>query len=590
MIRLAARPTSLTWKLLAIRYKLSKVMDFEVGEEIGRGGMGSVYRAKQLDLDRELAVKFIHASLVEDEDAVNRFLREANLIAKLDHPNIVRIYSRGKDESGRPYILMELLSGESLQQRLVRGKLPDPVAVNITKQILSGLAAAHAKDIIHRDLKPANIFLTTTGVVKILDFGIAKALGSSQMTGVGLKVGTPEYMSPEQASGITADKRSDLYSVGITLYEMVTGNVPFEADTPLGVLYKHVHEEVPVIPADRSPQLRRLIASLLEKNPDARPQSAQAALLILSTTQAEKAKAKTEPESKKRGLQKKQKKARSGGQETSVFSTTTPVVASRPSPRFSKARKVLFPIAIVAIVAIAGFVAYTFVVPTYAMVFDKITDTIGVANLSLRVQVGQKFHVRRERSLEIGGYNFKTVDDGTYEVKAVRPESFEVDWRTKLDKSQVVAGSFVKNLNNPKESTCSWPNKFADKKIGWALSPLTLTYTKMTKGDSGQTTFGNWKMLAIQNVGGRRVGEITFSNMPKTNVLLEQPYVSAISSRIKSMKGDSDWTFPVSAWKTTQILDQIDVTNGIPVSVTITQERSAGMSLKTLITMTPIPK
>ena len=302
---------------------------------------------------------------------------------------------------------------------------------------------------------------------------------------------------------------------------MVTGNVPFEADTPLGVLYKHVHEEVPVIPADRSPQLRRLIASLLEKNPDARPQSAQAALLILSTTQAEKAKAKTEPESKKRGLQKKQKKARSGGQETSVFSTTTPVVASRPSPRFSKARKVLFPIAIVAIVAIAGFVAYTFVVPTYAMVFDKITDTIGVANLSLRVQVGQKFHVRRERSLEIGGYNFKTVDDGTYEVKAVRPESFEVDWRTKLDKSQVVAGSFVKNLNNPKESTCSWPNKFADKKIGWALSPLTLTYTKMTKGDSGQTTFGNWKMLAIQNVGGRRVGEITFSNMPKTNVLLE---------------------------------------------------------------------
>jgi serine/threonine protein kinase len=564
-------------------------MDFVVGEEIGRGGMGSVFRAKQLDLDRDLAVKFIHASLVEDEDAVNRFLREANLTAKLDHPNIVRIYSRGKDESGRPYILMELLSGESLQQRLFRGKLPDAVAINITKQILSGLAAAHAKDIIHRDLKPANIFLTATGVVKILDFGIAKALGSSQMTGVGLKVGTPEYMSPEQASGITADKRSDLYSVGITLYEMVMGNVPFEADTPLGVLYKHVHDEVPPIPLDRPPQLRRLISSLLEKDPDARPQTAQAALLIMSTTPSGKSNSKAEPETKK-SLMRRRKKGKPGSQETSIFSSTTQVVTGRPVRSLSKARKAFFTFIVVALISCAGVAAYLYVVPTYAMVFDKITDTLGVANLSLRVQVGQRFHVKRERTLELGGFNFKTLDEGTYTVKATRPEAFEVDWATSLEKSQIVSGNFVKSLGGAKESTCSWPNKFADKKIGWALSPLTLTYTKMTKGDSGQTSFGNWKMNAIQNVDGRRVGVITFANMPKTSVLLEAPYVNVITDRIRNKKGESDWAFPVSAWKTTLISDQIDVTNGIPLSVRIEQVRSSGISLKTLITMTPVAK
>lgn len=568
-------------------------MDFVVGEQIGRGGMGTVHRAKQTDLDRDLAVKFIHANLVEDEDALNRFLREANLTAKLDHPNIVRIYSRGQDESGRPYILMELLTGESLQQRLARGTLPDTIAINIAKQILSGLAAAHAKDIIHRDLKPANIFLTANGLVKILDFGIAKALGSSQMTGVGLKIGTPEYMSPEQASGVTADKRSDLYSVGITLFEMVTGNVPFEADTPVGVMYKHVHEKVPQIPLDRSPQLRRLISSLLEKNPDDRPQTPQAAMLILSTTPSGKSKTSSELESTpKKGLFKnRRKKPRKGTKETATFSPQTQLVTGTPVRRFPKLRRAIRGIVILGLISLVGYAGYMYIVPTYGLVFDKITDAMGVANLSLRVPVGQQFRVRREQTLQLGDFSFKMLDEGVYTAKAVRPDSYQIDWTTKLEKSQFESGTFVKKFDTPKVSTSSWPNSINDKKnLGWAMSPFTLSNTKMTRGESGQTNTGTWTMSAIENMNGRRVAVIPFSNVPVGDAFLDESYVKTVTARIRSAKRQSDWTFPEGSWKTSVLTDQIDLTNGVPASVRIEQTLAKGMSLKTVTTMTPLTK
>ena len=254
--------------------------NYELGEKIGQGGMGVVYRAHHLSLDRDVAVKFIHQHLADDEEAVERFLREARLAAKINHPNVVQIYDTGQDDSGRPYIVMELLEGESLRQRLKRGPIPLADAVRISLEILDALTKAHSQGIVHRDIKPGNIFICADGESKLLDFGIAKALGGGSLTGTGTLVGTPEYMSPEQAEGERVDARSDLYSLGIVLYEMVSGVAPFKADTPVSVLHMQVHKPAPPVPGQGS-ALSGVITRALAKNPADRPQTARqfAALL-----------------------------------------------------------------------------------------------------------------------------------------------------------------------------------------------------------------------------------------------------------------------------------------------------------------------
>lgn len=252
--------------------------NYVLGEKIGSGGMGVVHKAHHQGLHRDVAVKFLHAHLADDAEAVERFLREARLIARMDHPNIVRVTDTGRWDDGRPYLVMELLGGESLAERLARGPLNEAEAVEVACQVLEALSVAHREGIVHRDIKPGNVRLCPGGVVKLLDFGIARASAGTALSGTGSMIGTPAYMSPEQAEGKTAGPSSDLYSVGILLYEMLTGDVPFKADTPLVVLRMHTDRPVPKLPDHVSKRTRRAVERALEKKSDRRP--ADAATMI----------------------------------------------------------------------------------------------------------------------------------------------------------------------------------------------------------------------------------------------------------------------------------------------------------------------
>lgn len=256
---------------------------YELGEKIGRGGMGVVYRAHHLGLRRDVAVKFIHAHLMEDadaEEAVNRFLQEAMLVAQIDHPSVVRVFDTGRDDDGRPYIVMELLEGESLKDRLKRGPIPEAEALNIARQVLSALIEAHKLGIVHRDIKPGNIFLTKNGRVKLLDFGVAKALGGARLTSTGGMVGTAEYMSPEQAQGLPVDARSDLYGLGIVVYEMLTGQPPFQSDVQHAVIQMQINKRMPLLPETVSAGTRGWIGRLTQKPVGSRFASASEALQV----------------------------------------------------------------------------------------------------------------------------------------------------------------------------------------------------------------------------------------------------------------------------------------------------------------------
>jgi serine/threonine protein kinase len=250
------------------------MVGYEVTELLGRGGMGEVYRGRHLGLDRPVAIKFLRGSLAEDPEFRERFLREARLSARLTHPHVVQVYDTGLD-GDRPFLVMELLEGESVQARLKRGALLQEEALAVARQALSALAGAHSLGIIHRDIKPGNIFLCRGGTVKVMDFGIARALDEARLTQTGTQMGTAEYMSPEQVEGQAADARSDLYAMGIVLYEMLTGEAPFAAATPLSVMHQHVTRPAPPLPEWVSPGLRTVVARALAKEPADRYPSAE---------------------------------------------------------------------------------------------------------------------------------------------------------------------------------------------------------------------------------------------------------------------------------------------------------------------------
>jgi serine/threonine-protein kinase len=226
---------------------------YEVLEVLGEGGMGTVYRARHAALGRMFAIKALRRDLSQDSDLAARFIQEAKAAAAVTHPSIVQITDFGSLPSGQPYFVMELLGGRALS-RIIReeGALPPIRAANIARKVAEALAAAHEVGIIHRDLKPDNVHVATGAggreIVKVLDFGLAKIAGSSRMTRQGMVFGTPHYMSPEQAAGEPIDHRVDIYALGIVLYEMLTARLPFEADSFMGVLTKHIYME-PVPPS-----------------------------------------------------------------------------------------------------------------------------------------------------------------------------------------------------------------------------------------------------------------------------------------------------------------------------------------------------
>ncbi|MFJ8599209.1 protein kinase [Streptomyces shenzhenensis] len=256
---------------------------YQLRDLLGEGGMASVHLAYDAVLDRQVAVKTLHTELGREQAFRERFRREAQAVAKLTHTNIVSVFDTGEDDLDgmtTPYIVMEYIEGRPLGSVLEedirhQGAMPADKALKVTADVLAALEISHEMGLVHRDIKPGNVMVTKRGVVKVMDFGIARAMqsGVTSMTQTGMVVGTPQYLSPEQALGRGVDARSDLYSVGIMLFQLVTGRLPFDADSPLAIAYAHVQEEPPVPSAiNRSlpPAVDALVSRALKKNPNER--------------------------------------------------------------------------------------------------------------------------------------------------------------------------------------------------------------------------------------------------------------------------------------------------------------------------------
>jgi len=257
-----------TGKVLAEKYRIIDV--------VGKGGMGIVYKAEDLKLKRNVALKFLPPELTKDKEAKDRFLIEAQAAAALSHPNICTIHEINEEE-GKSFIAMEYVEGQSLKAKIDRGPIKIEEAVDIAIQVAEGMEQAHKKGIVHRDIKSANIMVTDSGQAKIMDFGLAKVKGGTLLTREGTTLGTVAYMSPEQARGEDVDHRTDIWSLGIVLYEMLSGQLPFMGDREASILYSVVHEEAkpitvwdPSIPAE----LQKIVDHALKKKPEARYQSA----------------------------------------------------------------------------------------------------------------------------------------------------------------------------------------------------------------------------------------------------------------------------------------------------------------------------
>ena len=250
---------------------------YEIQGVLGRGGMGVVYRAHDRDLDDAVAIKTLRGeALSADPTLLDRFKQEIRLARRITHPNILRTHDLG-ESGGLRYLSMEFVKGLTLKQLVEAGDiLPTPVGLRIAKQICAGLAAAHEVGVIHRDIKPQNIIIESTGGLKIMDFGIARLKEERGMTAEGTVVGTPDYMSPEQARGQNLDFRSDIYSTGVVLYEVFTGTIPFEGESPLAVVLKHI-QEAPPSPQTRNPRIdpriSQIILKCMQKDPKDRYQT-----------------------------------------------------------------------------------------------------------------------------------------------------------------------------------------------------------------------------------------------------------------------------------------------------------------------------
>jgi eukaryotic-like serine/threonine-protein kinase len=258
----ASTSSQMIGTVLSGRYKLEA--------KLGSGGMSTVYLARDTTLDRAVAVKVMHREMSEQADQLERFRQEARAVAKLSHPNVVSVIDAGED-GGHPYIVFEYVEGETLKQRINRvGALDAQEALAYAIEIARGLSVAHGRRMVHRDIKPQNVLIDSEGRAKLTDFGISRQLEQDGMTATGRVLGTTDYVAPEQAMGRAVDQRSDVYSLGVVLYEMLSGQVPYRADSQVGVAMKHVNEEMPDV-QQRRPELSAAAALVVERATDKEP-------------------------------------------------------------------------------------------------------------------------------------------------------------------------------------------------------------------------------------------------------------------------------------------------------------------------------
>src|SRR6201987_3694524 len=240
---------------------------YRLEARIGSGGMSTVYRATDETLQRQVAIKLMNREIASDSDQLERFRREARAVAQLSHPHIVGVIDYGEDD-GRPYIVFEYVEGETLKDRIRRnGRLAITEAVAYAIEIARALGTAHARHIVHRDVKPQNVLIDEEGTAKVTDFGIARSLTEEGLTADGRVLGTTDYVSPEQALGQDVGPQSDLYSLGVVLFEMLTGDVPFHGENQVAVAMKHVREDLPDLQRDRR-EVSATLAAVLDRMTD----------------------------------------------------------------------------------------------------------------------------------------------------------------------------------------------------------------------------------------------------------------------------------------------------------------------------------
>lgn len=251
---------------------------YEICEELGTGGLATVYLARDTRTGQSVAVKLLHPHVATDGESRTRFEREASLMRALETPHFVHVFDHGQ-EGERPFLVMEYVDGSTVKALIAdNGKVPVRRALAVGRQVAEGLSAIHRRGVIHRDIKPLNIMVRPDGSIKVMDFGIAKAANMSTLTKTGYMVGTPHYIAPEQAVGNPVDERSDIYSLGVVLYEMLTGTLLFSGKTPIAILLKHVKEPVPPDWAQRyglTSEVADVVNCCLEKNPTERYQTAE---------------------------------------------------------------------------------------------------------------------------------------------------------------------------------------------------------------------------------------------------------------------------------------------------------------------------